>query len=98
MSSLRLPGKDGFAVCDKAAFESSFEALTCGIFKGFDFSNVFVAGGAVLGSIMDITDEQRAKSFKNTDIDLFIYGLTAEQATKKLEVRFWKGNSDKTKT
>lgn len=31
--------------------------------------------GSVLGPLMNITEERRNKSFKDSDIDLFIYGI-----------------------
>lgn len=34
---------------------------------------------------MNLTDEQRACSFKSSDVDLFLYGLTPEEGAAKIE-------------
>ena len=42
---------------------------------GLDWSNVFVAGGAILGCLSSETS-----GYKSSDIDLFIYGIRDESA------------------
>ncbi|PWN44817.1 hypothetical protein IE81DRAFT_364522 [Ceraceosorus guamensis] len=63
-------------------FRSAFDRITNDALRGLNWDNILVAGGIVLASLMNIgTDEEAAKS---SDIDLYIYGLNAEQATAKL--------------
>lgn len=70
------------AVVDRGTFDRKWAALTSNMFGGFDWSNVLVAGGAVLACLLPGSDERDL--FADTDIDLFLYGLDAAQATAKL--------------
>jgi hypothetical protein len=67
-----------------AGFRQRFDAFSGGAFKNFDWSNVFVAGGAVLGCAQNpamVSEE----AFDNSDIDIFIVGIDDEAAaTAKL--------------
>ena len=63
-------------------FVKNFEEFTQGQLKGMDWSNVFVAGGCVLACMMK--EDERISSFKGSDIDLFFYGMSDEQARNKL--------------
>eukprot|EP00026_Physarum_polycephalum_P004307 Phypoly_transcript_04325.p1 GENE.Phypoly_transcript_04325~~Phypoly_transcript_04325.p1 ORF type:complete len:691 (-),score=92.49 Phypoly_transcript_04325:63-2135(-) len=80
------------SIATKEQFFSQFRAFTNGLFDGFDFSNVVVIGGSVIGSLLPIpgnyTPEEYYTThspFKGSDIDLCIYGLNDEIAfTKKL--------------
>ena len=69
-----------------AAFAATFERITNGILTGLDWTNVFVAGGIVLSTLMH-TDPSKDddKTIKDGDIDLYLYGLDADQANKKVE-------------
>ncbi len=49
------------------------------IFIDFDWANVCLAGGAVLKHLL--VDPQ---GFDNSDYDLFLYGMTSQQATEKI--------------
>eukprot|EP01126_Amoeba_proteus_P047454 TRINITY_DN5413_c0_g1_i3.p1 TRINITY_DN5413_c0_g1~~TRINITY_DN5413_c0_g1_i3.p1 ORF type:complete len:215 (-),score=37.30 TRINITY_DN5413_c0_g1_i3:832-1476(-) len=118
-------------------FREQFNAFTCCVFDKMDWSNVFVAGGSVLASLLPIPDdyqvpdsvdyvysgkrlsldremeEQRNRNwiyyngissnfyskgtcptgvadtgFQSSDIDLFLYGLSEEDALKKIEEIF----------
>lgn len=40
------------AVVDKSSFFENWKALTCSMFDGMNWSNVFVAGGAVLACLL----------------------------------------------
>jgi hypothetical protein len=77
-----------------ATFQSNFNLLTENLFLGFDWENVFVAGGAVLACLLQGYEYQKdfknkiakgANGFLHTDIDLFIYGLSATAATEKVQ-------------
>jgi len=84
LTKARLGVKEpDLAIVDVETFKKNFNELTNNVFKELkDWNNVFVAGGAVLGSLLNITDRS---SFQDTDVDMFIYGLTEEQATQKLK-------------
>jgi hypothetical protein len=65
------------AVVPRAEFERRWQVLTGGLFQGFDWRHVLVAGGAVAACLDPSTDvtahghPQRPK-----DVDVFIHGLT----------------------
>jgi hypothetical protein len=78
------------AVVPRAEFERRWQALTGGLFQGFDWRHVVVAGGAVAACLDPSTDvtapghPQRPK-----DVDVFIHGLTpdgAAQVCSEIEV------------
>ena len=70
----------------------NFAIFTENQLRDLDWSNVFVAGGSVLGCLLPTgasnPREKRAfyhkDAYKNSDIDLFIYGLSPEEANKKM--------------
>lgn len=74
-----------------ADFRESFENRTSGVLDGLEWSNVFIAGGMVLRA-MHLFDP--SESFKDSDIDLFIYGLHPVQANIKVKHIFevWRSN------
>ena len=62
---------------------------------GLDWSNVFAAGGSVLACLQPVPASHNAnnpsirnyyhkEAYKNSDIDLFIYGIHEEEANKKM--------------
>lgn len=68
-----------------ASFCKVFERITHGILRGLDWSNVLVAGGMALTTLLhtDPTkDDDRA--VRDPDIDLYIYGLGPEDANRKI--------------
>uniref|UniRef100_A0A6B2KWG6 Poly [ADP-ribose] polymerase n=1 Tax=Arcella intermedia TaxID=1963864 RepID=A0A6B2KWG6_9EUKA len=77
------------SVVEQEEFTRNFEEFTGGVLKGIDWDNILVAGGGVLGPLLNINEETRKKSFADSDIDIFIYGLTPEEATNKMEEIFY---------
>lgn len=73
-------------------FKDSFERLTSGQLKGLDWSNIFVAGGSVLGSLLCVDGVEdpinTPKQWESSDIDVYIYGLDPEEANKKVHHLF----------
>lgn len=78
------------------AFQATFDSISGGLLKGLDWSNVFVAGGIVLSSLLSVT-EKDAQKFSSSDIDLYIYGLGPIEANKKVQhlEEVWKSNLPK---
>eukprot|EP01090_Pellita_catalonica_P000570 TRINITY_DN10390_c0_g1_i2.p1 TRINITY_DN10390_c0_g1~~TRINITY_DN10390_c0_g1_i2.p1 ORF type:complete len:665 (-),score=119.73 TRINITY_DN10390_c0_g1_i2:35-2029(-) len=70
-------------VATQKEFEKNFDEFTGGMFKGMDWSNVIVAGGAVLANVLG--RESIQSKYKDSDIDMFVYGLTDEEANEKLK-------------
>jgi hypothetical protein len=70
------------ALVDRAAFDRNWNELTSGVFNGLNWANVLVAGGAVLACMLP-SDGAR-DPFADTDIDVFLYGLSEQEATAKL--------------
>lgn len=69
-----------------AAFCKVFERITHGVLHGLDWSNVLVAGGMALTTLLHTDpskDDDRA--VRDPDIDLYIYGLGPEHANRKVE-------------
>jgi hypothetical protein len=73
----------GSAIVDsKNTFLSNLDLFANNLLAGMNWSNVFLAGGAVLGSL---SNDQK-EFYQKSDIDLFIYGLnTDDEANKKLK-------------
>ena len=68
------------------SFCKVFERITRGALRGLDWSNVLVAGGMALTTLLHIDplkDDDRA--VRDPDIDLYIYGLGPEDANRKVE-------------
>jgi hypothetical protein len=67
------------AVVHKADFESRWEALTNGIFNGFDWRYVIAVGDAVAACLDPLIDRTAPQSTNRpAQIDLCIYGLSPE--------------------
>jgi len=64
----------GSAIVDKTTFLKNWAEFTQGCLDGLDFTNVFVAGGAVLGCLSSNQD-----GYRSSDIDLFLYGISSEE-------------------
>ena len=69
-----------------ASFCKVFERITHGVLRGLDWSNLLVAGGMALTTLLHTDpskDDDRA--VRDPDIDLYIYGLGPEDANRKVE-------------
>ena len=107
------PPKGGFEFLDEnrqrtisilphsQAFAKTFERVTCGILRGLDWTNVFVAGGMALRTLVH-TDQSKDKdrSIRDCDIDLYLYGLNAAEANIKVDEIYdvWSRNLPATNT
>ncbi|KAF8331422.1 uncharacterized protein EI90DRAFT_3198442 [Cantharellus anzutake] len=83
-----------FLQTSKEGFKMRWDEMTDGILTGLNWSNVFVAGGMVLSTLLTpelpskLSSSPGAKKpgdFKDSDIDLYIYGLAPQQANAKIE-------------
>ncbi|KAE8256120.1 hypothetical protein A4X13_0g2803 [Tilletia indica] len=63
-------------------FQSNFNEFGGTILKNLDWRNVGVAGGSMLACL---TEHNIGNLLKNSDIDLFIWGLDTVEAQKKVE-------------
>ncbi|KAG8527414.1 uncharacterized protein KY384_007566 [Bacidia gigantensis] len=68
------------------SFTKTFERVTENVLRGLDWSNVFVAGGMVLATLLhtDPKDDKKDEIIK-PDVDLYIYDLTPAEANAKVE-------------
>ena len=67
-------------------FERKFHEMTYGQLNGLDWSNVFVAGGMVLGALLSAEGKDAPNTsdqWKGSDIDIYIYGLDPAAANEK---------------
>ncbi|KAN0038975.1 hypothetical protein ACTA71_001169 [Dictyostelium dimigraforme] len=65
-------------------FKQEWNAFSNDIFEGFNWDNVFIAGGSILGCSLE-GGIQGNEGFKNSDIDIFLYGLSEDDANRKLD-------------
>ncbi|KAH3742859.1 Arp, Ankyrin repeat protein [Pelomyxa schiedti] len=78
-------------------FKQNFNLFTAWRLEGMSWDNICVAGGAVLCSMTDLTKSRsipisspqqimaaQLDEFPSSDIDIFLYGLTYEEAAKKI--------------
>ena len=82
-------------MANSKAFEKTFDRITNGILTGLDWNNVFVAGGIALTTLMHSNAQRdNDKSIRDPDIDVYLYGLNAEQANDKVEhiYKVWRDN------
>ncbi|KAJ7188236.1 hypothetical protein C8R46DRAFT_848497, partial [Mycena filopes] len=62
-----------------AAFSQAFEQMSHGLLRNLDWANILVAGGMVLGTLTF-----SATKWDSSDVDIYIYGLSADEATAKI--------------
>lgn len=76
-----------------AAFKKTFDRLMGGALDGLDWSNILVAGGMPLSTLLCV-DESMDEKYKSNDIDMYIYGLTPAEANEKIKhiANVWKEN------
>jgi hypothetical protein len=91
------PPKGGFEFLDAArarrldihpsteSFAATFHRLTKDILKGLDWSNIFIAGGSVLATLLHV-DPSRDDDpgATDSDLDVYIYGLGPKEANEKV--------------
>ena len=67
-------------------FAKTFDRITKGTLKGLDWDNVLIAGGMALTTLTHI-DRSNDDGFnvRDCDIDLYLYGLSPEEANRKVE-------------
>ncbi|KAE8212912.1 hypothetical protein CF327_g3514 [Tilletia walkeri] len=63
-------------------FRRAFDRFGGSVLKDLDWNNVGVAGGSMLACL---TSTEFGKFLRNSDIDLFIWGLDAKEMQRKLE-------------
>lgn len=75
------------------AFKVRWDAMTGGLLKGLDWTNLFVAGGIVLGALLtpelpsehaEFPQVNKADEWSSSDIDMYIYGLSPPEANAKI--------------
>ncbi|KAJ7110779.1 hypothetical protein C8R43DRAFT_1243019 [Mycena crocata] len=73
-----------------AAFKRTFDALSDGLLKNLDWSNIIVAGGIVLGTLLSLdgAPSEIAAQWAPSDIDVYVYGLDPKAANAKLQHLF----------
>ncbi|KAK0534060.1 hypothetical protein OC842_002761 [Tilletia horrida] len=74
--------KDSLHAYAFPAFKRRFDIYTNNIFAHLNWNNVLVAGGSVLACAT--SDLQDSNNFAGTDIDVFMYGLTAKESMAKV--------------
>ena len=80
MGSNTMSKTPQYTIVERETFQETFNRRCNNAFEGIDWSNIVVAGGAVLGALSVCSESE----YHNSDIDVFIYGLSPEEATKKI--------------
>jgi hypothetical protein len=75
-------------------FATAFRELSDGLLKGLDWTNVFVAGGIVLGALLSTDIGKDMEKYRHSDIDVYLYGLDPVRANEKIRHLYnvWKSN------
>ncbi|KAB8262887.1 hypothetical protein BDV32DRAFT_147064 [Aspergillus pseudonomiae] len=92
----RRASGDPAVVSSLEGFRHNFNIFSEGSLSDMDWSNVVVAGSAVVTCLMPVPEEYRGskralrqfyhdKYAPASDVDLFLYGLTEEQAIEKIK-------------
>ena len=80
---------------DSSRFAATFDRITKGILSGLDWNNVLVAGGMAQVTLMHTDQSEDGDELvQDSDIDIYLYGLSPEDANKKVEHIYdtWKRN------
>lgn len=93
LNSSRKPAGERVVV-DRQSFQRNYELFTENLLRDLDWSSVFAAGGSALACLQRLPPEcdtnrkkrkyMHDKGFPGSDIDLFLYGLSAEEAKAKI--------------
>ncbi|KAJ6572093.1 hypothetical protein B0H19DRAFT_677499 [Mycena capillaripes] len=60
--------------------------MSDGLLRNLDWINVLVAGGIVLGTLMaGDGSPNHVQDWRSSDIDIYVYGLSPEDANKKIQ-------------
>eukprot|EP00698_Gefionella_okellyi_P001540 TRINITY_DN1146_c0_g1_i5.p1 TRINITY_DN1146_c0_g1~~TRINITY_DN1146_c0_g1_i5.p1 ORF type:complete len:1217 (+),score=226.35 TRINITY_DN1146_c0_g1_i5:261-3653(+) len=94
LTTWRSP-KVGYSVVTREQFASNWQAFSKGMLDGLNWTNVCIAGGSVLaclvpgsfdaeeGKVRHVASKQTP--FQGSDIDLFFYGMSDNQADAKVK-------------
>ncbi|KAJ7178464.1 hypothetical protein C8R43DRAFT_871692 [Mycena crocata] len=70
------------------AFRQAFEQMSDGLLRNLNWKNIMVAGGIMLGTLFSVAlpgnEEDISKLWALSDIDMYIYDLSATEATDKI--------------
>lgn len=94
----KTPPKGGFEVLDykrskqlsinrdSSTYIQVFDRITNGILRGLDWTNVMLAGGMALTTLLHVDPEKdNDRSIQDPDLDLYVYGVGPEEANAKVE-------------
>ncbi|KAJ6491275.1 hypothetical protein C8R47DRAFT_1122152 [Mycena vitilis] len=69
-----------------AMFKRNFYRMSDGLLQNLDWSNVLVAGGIILGTLLSSdSSSTHLQDWRSSDIDMYIHGLSPEDANKKIQ-------------
>ncbi|KAL0578207.1 hypothetical protein V5O48_003782 [Marasmius crinis-equi] len=71
------------------AFNRRWSSITNNVLNGLQWANVFAAGGLILGTLLtpevDAVGAHQEAEWISSDIDLYLWGLTPEEANEKIK-------------
>jgi len=72
--------------CSNVTFGQVFDRITNGILDGLDWTNILLAGGMALTTLLHVDPRKdKIPSIQDPDLDLYIYGLGPKDANLKVE-------------
>ncbi len=72
--------------CSNATFGKVFDRITRGILRGLDWTNLLLAGGMALTTLLHVDPKRdTTPSVQDPDLDIYVYGLGPEDANRKAE-------------
>ncbi|KAJ7138503.1 hypothetical protein C8R43DRAFT_1019340 [Mycena crocata] len=75
------------------AFKRTFDSMSDGLLRHVNWSNLLVAGGIVLGTLLSVDTTANGQPlpdprWASSDIDIYIYGLSTNAANQKIKNLF----------
>ncbi|KAL0576150.1 hypothetical protein V5O48_005818 [Marasmius crinis-equi] len=81
--------KELFVQSSQTTFDDCWIAMTGGVLRGLDWSNIFVAGGSVLGTFLcpPVTEQgvHTLEDWTSSDVDIFLWGVSSDEAVEKIK-------------
>lgn len=72
--------------CSDATFSQVFDRITNGILRGLDWTNLLLAGGMALTTLLHVDPQKDENlSIQDPDLDIYVYGLGPKGANRKVE-------------
>lgn len=65
-------------------FGKKFDSNTHGLLRNLNWDNIFVAGGIIVGTLLEQDINVCGSQWASSDVDIFLYGLSRDDAEQKI--------------